>query len=149
MKARPRFPVAWLACVLCAVGVTSSIADASADKNKPSVSIKASPTMGFAPTRVLLVAEIKGGANDYEEFYCPSVEWDWGDGTKSLNKADCDPFEAGKSEIVRRHTVSHVFEAPGDFQVEFRLKQKDKTVGSARTSVKIRPGVRDGDIDRF
>lgn len=136
-----------LLAALCAIalGVTAT---AFADKNKPSVSLKASPSMGFAPTRVVLTAEVKGGANDYEDFYCASVEWDWGDGTKSTNKVDCDPFEAGKSEIERRHVVSHVFELPGDFQVEFRLKQKDKVVGSARTSVKIRGGVRDGDIDR-
>lgn len=136
-----------LLALLCAVALGSSAA-AFADKAKPSVSLKASPSMGFAPTRVVLTAELKGGANDYEEFYCASVEWDWGDGTKSLNKVDCDPFEAGKSEIERRHVVSHVFEAPGDFQVEFHLKQKDKIVGSARTAVKIRPGLRDGGDDR-
>ena len=136
-----------LTAALCAV-VLGASATASADKNKPSVSLKASPSMGFAPTKVVLTAELKGGANDYEEFYCASIEWDWGDETKSLNKVDCDPFEAGKSEIDRRHVVTHVFEMPGDFQVEFRLKQKDKVVGYARTSVKIRPGVRDGGIDR-
>jgi hypothetical protein len=136
-----------LLAVLCAVALAGSAA-AFADKTKPSLSLKASPSMGFAPTRVVLTAELKGGVNDYQDFYCASVEWDWGDGTKSLNKVDCDPFEAGKSEIERRHVVSHVFEAPGDFQVEFRLKQKDKIVGVARTSVKIRPGIRDIGDDR-
>lgn len=147
MKVRYPLIARSLLAVLCAVALASSAA-AFADKNKPSVSLKATPTMGFAPTRVVLTAELKGGANDYEDFYCASIEWDWGDGTKSLNKGDCDPFEAGKSEIQRRHVVSHVFNLPGDFQVEFRLKQKDKVVGFARTSVKIRPGLRDGDIDR-
>jgi hypothetical protein len=136
-----------LLAVLCAVALAGSAA-AFADKTKPALSLKASPSMGFAPTRVVLTAELKGGVNDYQDFYCASVEWDWGDGTKSLNKVDCDPFEAGKSEIERRHVVSHVFEAPGDFQVEFRLKQKDKIVGVARTSVKIRPGIRDIGDDR-
>ncbi len=137
-----------LLAVLCAIALSASAA-AFADKNKPSVSLKASPSMGFAPTRVVLTAELKGGANDYQNFYCASIEWDWGDGTKSVNEVDCDPFEAGKSEIERRHVVTHVFETPGDFQIEFRLKQKNKVVGTARTSIKIRPGVRDGgDIDR-
>ncbi len=128
--------------LLCA-GVLAASSAASADKNRPSVSLKASPQMGFAPARVVLTAELKGGVNDYEDFYCASIEWDWGDGTKSVNQADCDPFEAGKSEIVRRHVVTHVFELPGDFNVEFRLKQKNKVVATARTSVRIRAGLRD------
>jgi hypothetical protein len=128
--------------LLCAGAMTVSLT-ASADKNKPSLSLKATPQMGFAPARVVLTAELKGGANDYEDFYCASIEWDWGDGTKSVNQVDCDPFQAGKSEIERRHVVTHVFELPGDFNVEFRLKQKDKVVGIARTSVRIRAGVRD------
>ncbi len=137
-----------LLAVACAAAF-GALALASADKVKPSLSLKASPSMGFAPARVVLTAELKGGANDYQDFYCASVEWDWGDGTKSVNTLDCDPFEAGKSEIDRRHVVTHVFDVPGEFQVEFRLKQKNKVVGMARTSVRIRPGLRDGgDIDR-
>ena len=57
----------------------------------------------------MLTAEIKGGANDYEDFYCASVEWEWGDDTKSESKADCDPYEAGKSEIKRRFVMEHTF----------------------------------------
>jgi hypothetical protein len=143
MKVHPLSIRRPLLSLLCVAALVSSGA-AFADKNKPSVSLRASPSMGFAPTRVVLTAELRGGADDYQDFYCASTEWDWGDGTKSVNKVDCDPFEAGKSAIERRHVVTHVFEMGGDFQVEFRLKQKDKTVASARTSVKIRPGLRDG-----
>jgi hypothetical protein len=42
-----------------------------------------------------------------------------------------------------------VFRIPGDFNVEFRLKQKNKTVATARTSIKVRPGLQDGFDDRF
>ena len=66
--------------------------------------------------------------NDYEDFYCPSVEWDWGDGTLSNESADCEPYEAGKSEIKRHFTADQVFNRSGDFRVEFRLKKKDKTI---------------------
>ena len=83
--------------------------------------------MAFSPARVVVTADIKGGANDYEEFYCPSVEWDWGDGTISNQTADCEPYEAGKSEINRHFTADQVFNLSGDFRVEFRLKKKDKT----------------------
>jgi hypothetical protein len=113
---------------------------------KPSISLKATPTMAFSPARVVATAEVKGGSNDYEEFYCAGVEWDWGDGTRSENKIDCDPYEAGKSEIRRRFTAEHTFrvsfetDLTTDFRIQFRLKQKDKVVGAASTTVKVRPG---------
>ena len=83
-----------------------------ADQNKkPSISLRANPPVGFSPLRVVVTAELKGGADDYEDFYCASVEWDWGDDTKSESKADCDPYEAGKSEIKRRFVAEHTFRA--------------------------------------
>ena len=50
----------------------------------------------MAPARVVLTAELTGGANDFEEFYCGAVEWEWGDGTKSESSSDCAPYEAGQ-----------------------------------------------------
>src|SRR5687767_8221478 len=97
----------------------------AADKTRPSVSVKASPSTGFAPTRVVLTAELKGGADDYVDFYCPSIEWVWGDDTRAETKADCDPYEVGKSEIKRRYVIDRTFQTPGNFRVEFRIKQKD------------------------
>src|SRR5690349_11851663 len=74
---------------------------------KPSLSLKASPAISFAPARIVLVAEVKGGANDFEDFYCPSVDWDWGDETNSVADTDCEPYQPGKSEIKRRYTGEH------------------------------------------
>ena len=122
--------------------------DTVAENPKPSIKVKASPIVAFAPARIVLTAEVRGGANDYEEFYCPTVEWEFGDGTKAEATIDCDPYEAGKSEIKRRYTHDRVFRIPGDFNVEFRLKQKNKTVATGRTSVKVRPGLQDGFDDR-
>ena len=93
---------------------------------------------------MVLTAELKGGADDYEEFYCASVEWDWGDDTHSESKTDCEPYEAGKSEIKRRFTIDHTYNISGDYRVEFRLKQKDKVVARGAAEVKVRPGARDG-----
>src|SRR5919108_1015942 len=92
-----------LTCLAIAVGVavatSASAPMARVQNKKPSITLKASPPVGFTPLRVVVTAELKGGANDYEDFYCASVEWDWGDDTKSETKADCDPYEPGKSEI--------------------------------------------------
>jgi hypothetical protein len=119
-------------------------ASALENKTRPSVSVRANPSTGFAPTRVVVTAELKGGVNDYADYYCPSIEWYWGDDTRAESKADCDPYEAGKSEIKRRYVFDRVFQAPGEFRVEFRMKQRGKIVGQGSTLVRIRPGLRDG-----
>ena len=118
-------------------------------KKKPSISVRASPAAGFSPLKVFITAEVKGGDDDFAEFYCPTIEWVWGDDTRAESTVDCDPYEAGKSEIRRRYSVSRVFQTSGNFKVEFRLKQKDKIVGAGSTTVQVRPGLRDGGgIDR-
>ncbi len=107
---------------------------------KASLSLKATPAISFAPARIVLVAELKGG-DDSEELYCPTVEWEWGDLTTSVNEADCDPYVPGKSEIKRRYTVEHQFKNPGSFKVSLRLKKGQKIVASANTQVSIRAGL--------
>ena len=119
------------------------------DKDKkPKISVKANPAMAISPARVVVSADINGGPDDYEDYYCAGVEWDWGDDTRSNNSADCDPYEAGKSQIKRRFTADHVYRISGEYRIQFRLKKKDKPIAAASTSVKIRPGLGDPGGDR-
>ena len=118
-------------------------ADRQDENKKPSLSLKVTPPIAFSPAKVRVVAEIRGGADDYQEYYCPTIEWDWGDGTISENTQDCDPYEAGKSTIRRRFTAEHTYRLAGNFKVYFRLKRKDKTMGAASASVQVRPGLRE------
>ena len=118
-------------------------AKASADAARPKMKLSAQPMVSISPARVVLTAELVGGANDFEEFYCPAVEWEWGDGTTSENSSDCAPYEPGKSEIKRRFTVEHVFRV-GAYRVMFHLKRRDKSVGVATVNIQVRPGLRDG-----
>jgi hypothetical protein len=117
--------------------------DKDNDARRPKITLKAQPTISMAPSRVVLTAELVGGANDYEEYYCPTVEWDWGDGTQSETTTDCEPYQEGKSEIKRRYTVQHVFRT-GAFKVMFRLKRRDKAIAAATVSIQVRPGLREG-----
>jgi hypothetical protein len=80
---------------------------------KPSISIKANPNVSFSPARIVFVAELRGGSDDFEEFYCATVEWEWGDGTESENTVDCEPYEAGKSKIQRHFSTQHRYEPRG------------------------------------
>jgi hypothetical protein len=140
-----------MAVLVCAAGVAGPTlagqSDASAADNdkqkKPSVSVRTSPQSGFSPLRVVATAELRGGSDDYQDFYCPSIEWEWGDGTRTEQRVDCDPYEAGSSEVKRRYSVERLFHSAGDFRVIFRMKQNNKVVGSGQTLLRIRPGVRD------
>lgn len=117
---------------------------AASGPKHPSLSLKASPAMSFSPARVMLTADLRGGADDDEQFYCPEIEWDWGDGTISDKSADCEPYEPGKSQITRHFTVDRTFPNAGEFHVQLRLKRDDKIIASAMTLVRVRPGIGDG-----
>jgi hypothetical protein len=110
---------------------------------KPSLSLKATPSISFAPARLTFLAELKGGPDDFEEFYCPTVEWEWGDMTESVAEADCEPYEAGKSSIKRRYTVQRQFKNAGGYKVVIRLKKGTKVIASANTQITIRAGLGD------
>ena len=132
--------------IALAVALTVGVAvyaQKSGEDKKPSLSLKATPVTGFAPLRVRLTVDVKGGPNDFQDYYCPSVEWEWGDDVRSGNSEDCAPYEAGKSEIKRRYSVEHVFRYEGTYRVTLRLKQKDRVVASSGTTIEVRPGLRD------
>ena len=118
-------------------------ARAQGGNKKPSLSLKATPAVSFAPARVVVLAEVKGGADDNEEFYCPTAEWEWGDFTTSTAETDCEPYEAGKSQIKRRYTVEHQFKNPGSFRIRLNLKKGTKVIASANSLVQVRPGLGD------
>jgi hypothetical protein len=120
---------------------------ASDDNKKPSLALKATPPVGFAPLKVRVVVDVKGGADDYAEFYCANIEWDWADGTTSGSSEDCDPYQAGKSVIKRRFSAEHTFRQSGEYDVVFRLKQKSRVVGYTKATVRVRSGIQDDDLD--
>jgi hypothetical protein len=113
------------------------------DAARPEISLKVSPLISFSPARITVRAELKGGALDYEPFYCTTIVWDWDDGTTSENTPDCAPYEAGTSEIRRYYSSSHTYSMAGRFNVRFRMKKGDRVVGGTSTVVQVRPGIRD------
>ena len=151
MSQLPRHALAGAASLVLAITLAAPASAQKADKDskdsqdtkRPKITLKAQPVISMAPSRVVLTAELVGGANDFEDFYCAAVEWEWGDGTKSESSTDCAPYESGKSEIKRRFTVEHVFRM-GAYRVMFHLKRHEKSVGMATVSIQVRPGLRDG-----
>lgn len=113
------------------------------DQKKASLNLKVTPPIAFSPARMVVSAELRGGSDETDEYDCPSIEWDWGDGTKSESNVDCAPFEAGKSTIDRRFSASHTFEIAGQYRVLLRLRRGTRTIVSGNISVNVKPGVRD------
>lgn len=130
------------------IRLVAAVQDAGKESQKdgdrrPKMVLKANPMVASAPVRVVLTAELVGGADDYEDFYCASTLWEWGDDTSSESNTDCAPYEAGKSQIKRRFTVEHIFRRAGNYRVMFHLKQRSRQVGTAMANLQIRPGVRE------
>jgi hypothetical protein len=135
------------ATILVAAGVSAPAQSSDKDKEekkdpkRPSLTLKATPGTGMVPVRVSATAEFKGGDDDFQEYYCAGVEWNWGDGTVSQSAKDCEPYEAGTSQIRRRFTESHTYKRPGAFRISFRLKHRDRVLTSQTTMVRLLGGM--------
>ena len=131
---------AGLALAVVSLTATAQKSDKEQDSKRPKLTLRVQPTVSVAPSRVVLTAELAGGTNDFEDYYCAAIRWEWGDDTSSESSSDCPPYEAGKTEIKRRFTIEHLFRRPGTFKVYFRLKHRDKEVAAASATVQVHPG---------
>jgi hypothetical protein len=101
----------------------------------PTLEVRTTYRPTLTPVRVLAVAELVGG-EDTEEFYCAGLEWDWGDGNRSFQESDCDPYENGV-EIDRLFTARHAYHRPGLYEVTVTLRRAGGRVAVARTQVRV------------
>ena len=113
-----------------------SVATAAQD-DRPELTLRARPQIAFAPVEISFTGLVRGGRDDYEEFYCVSAEWDWDDGTRSESIFDCEPYELGVSEIRRRFSRRHSYDRGGRYEVRLTLKRRDDVVELVRTSIVI------------
>jgi hypothetical protein len=111
-------------------------AGGEAGPKKPRLDIRASPRLGLAPARVLATAELVGG-EAAEDFYCPLLEWDWDDGSRTVREADCPPFEPG-ADFERHFTADHVYSRSGNFSVRVILRRASRSVAMASVTVGLR-----------
>ena len=132
----------------CAVVLSTGLAAAQSSKDdeakRPKIRLRVQPQVAIAPARVTLTAELTGGSDDFADYYCPAIEWQWGDETSSESTTDCEPYEAGKSQIKRRYTVQHEFRRPGTYKIYLHLKAREHILGSGTTTLQVQPGVGSG-----
>ena len=133
---------AW--ALLLALAVVAPVtASGAAKPKKPKLDLRATPRFAFSPAQILFTAELSGGDDDAEEFYCPELEWEWDDGGKSVKEADCPPFESGVTKIERRFTQTHVFDRAGVYAVRLTMRHAGRTLAKQTFSVTVRPGLGD------
>jgi hypothetical protein len=138
---------------------------AIAQTKRPAVKLKPSPPVGFSPMSVAVTAELTGGSNHDEDFYCASAEWNWDDGTASAETPTCPPYVPGKSEFRRRYIGQHTFRVSAgaanpnqvrppaasvdtdmasrmpqgiQYKVRFALRKDGKTIANGETTVEVK-----------
>ena len=52
------------------------VAAAQDDDERPELTLRARPNVTFATNAISFTGLLRGGADDHEEFYCLSAEWD-------------------------------------------------------------------------
>jgi hypothetical protein len=109
---------------------------------KPGLDLRATPRMAFSPADIFFTAELKGGDDDHEELYCPEVTWEWGDGGKSVEESDCDPYTEGV-KIERRFTAHHTYGRAAVYSIKITLRKSGRTVAAQTVQVTVRPGLGD------
>lgn len=124
----------WTAVAVLAFGGLA-LADDGGKAKRPRLDLRASPKVALSPVEVLITGQLKGGA-DLEEFYCPGLEWDWGDGTRSAHESDCAPFESG-AELERFFSARHAYRSPGAYNVRLTLRRANRTVAVATVAVAV------------
>jgi len=127
-----------------ALAAPATKTDRAKEIKPPRLAVRATPTISFSPSRISVYADLEGGPDDYEAYYCPTVEWNWGDGTTSEASNDCDPYQAGKSQIQRHYSVEHTYREPGHYRIFFMLKKDGKVIAKASSLVLVRPGLGTG-----
>jgi hypothetical protein len=136
---RPRLVASILAVAL--TGPAALLRSGDAGQKRPSLSLRATPRMAFSPVNVFFTAELTGG-DDIEQYYCPEVEWDWGDGGKSVQESDCAPYERN-AKIERRFTADHMFRRAFVYTVSVTLRRSRHSIAKADIKITVRPGVAD------
>jgi hypothetical protein len=108
---------------------------------RPALEVRSSPRFAFSPAEILLTAELKGG-DDVEELYCPKIEWEFGDGDRSEEEADCDPWTP-ETKLERRFTVHHIYKFAGSYLVRVTLSRSGKDLMTQTLHMVVRPGLGD------
>ena len=115
--------------------VALAMAGPGTGAERPRLDLRATPPTSFSPATVIVVGKLVGG-DDVEDLYCPALEWDWGDGSRSMREGDCPPFD-DETQMARLFSVMHRYQAAGEFSARLTLRRGGRTVASAAVSIRV------------
>lgn len=128
----------WVAALFLLLAVPAAPGDAPKGR-KPRLDLRLSPRVAFTPVSVYVTAELNGG-DDLEDFYCPALEWEWGDGARSEYEADCAPFES-KEAFERRFFARHEYRRAGEYHVKLTLRRSQRAIAAATANIRVHSSV--------
>jgi hypothetical protein len=107
--------------------------------SKPKVDLVVSPQISIARHQGNLVTVQLIVHNPTEEFWCPEVEYDWGEGeAPSTEGGDCTPYEQTSPEERQRWSPdgskSKTYRGEGVRILTVRFKKNGKTIQGASWS---------------
>jgi len=137
--------VAALSVVLPAAAPAGGDESKEKKGKRPALELRSTPRFAFSPADIMFTAELKGG-DDVEELYCPEIEWEFGDGDKSVQEADCDPWTP-ETTLERRFTTRHVFKFAGAYVVRVTLRKSGKNLMTQTYTMTVRAGLGDPNAD--
>jgi len=111
------------------------VAVAGGGAEAPQLHLRATPSVALPPVDVLAVGRLVGG-EEQERFYCPAVEWSWGDGSRSARQSDCPPF-GEDARLDRVFSAAHRYRDPGAYRVSLTLRRGDRRVAVATAVVVV------------
>ncbi len=90
------------------------------DPDEATITLGANMVEGVAPLEVNFIGKVVGGPDDNRAYYCVASAFDFGDGIRQSAAPGCTAWQKG-AEIQRRYAANYVYEAPGKYQVIFKL----------------------------
>lgn len=97
-----------------------------------------SPRIGTAPLGVRARLVLDG---DEERLYCPRVEWDYGDGSRSVHEEDCEPWGDGaRGARILSPAKPHVYREGGHYVLTVRLYKGERKLLERTTDVRVMCG---------
>jgi hypothetical protein len=95
-------------------------------------------TLRIGQCSVDLVFKLTIEDRNVEDYYCPRVEWEWEDDTRSTEESDCPPFDRARPED-HRHTWTRTWPArrAGDHVVKVRLYKADRVIRILQTKAQV------------
>ena len=113
-----------------------------ASEKEPKVQLQPTPRVALLPggTRATVVRfRLRVHDGGKEDYYCPRVEWEWEDGTKSSEESDCAPFEqATAADHDRVWSHSREYWDAGQHLIVVRLYKGDRVIRKVETTVDVR-----------